>query len=126
MGRIYEAQGRYVDAITVTDRAIRLSDTPPWRAQALRLRALAGDAPAATQGLVALKDRLARENKALEAPYEAYVWLALGERDKALDLLSEAVSARDPAVLWIAVDPRLDPVRDDARFRALTSRLGRP
>jgi TolB-like protein/Tfp pilus assembly protein PilF/tRNA A-37 threonylcarbamoyl transferase component Bud32 len=126
MGRVNEAQGRFVDASSMIDRAIRLSDTPHWRVEALRVRALAGDADAARDGLARLKAQLASEHRPLEPLFEAYVRLALGERDRAVELLSASVDARNPSVLWMAVDPRLDPLRGDARFVALVAHLGRP
>jgi Tfp pilus assembly protein PilF len=126
LARIEEARGDFAAALDLTDRSIRLADRPISRAAALRLRALAGQTTLARQGLTQLKARLAAEQRSLDAPYEAYVRLALGEREAALELLSKAVEARDPAVLWMAVDPRLDPLRTDPRFQALLTRLGRP
>lgn len=126
LARIEEARGNILDAIDLTDRAIRLSDYGAARAAALSLRAQAGQPTQARQGLTRLQARLAAENRPLGAPYEAYVRLALGERDAALDLLAQAVAARDRAVLWMGVDPRLDPLRSDPRFQALLTRLGRP
>ena len=124
LGRVYEAQRRYDLAIDVTDRALRLADTPPWRVQTLRLRALAGRPGAARRGFQELQARLQRDQKRLDPEHEAYLELALGNRDAALDLLEQAVSKRDPGVLWMKVDPRLDPIRNDPRFVALLARLG--
>ena len=126
MGRINEAQGRLQDAKNMIERAISLSDVPHWRVEELRVLALSGDGAAARADLANLEAQLAREHRTLEPPYKAYVQLALGERSAALELLSSAVSERNPNVLWIAVDPRLDPLRGDARFQALIVRLGRP
>jgi serine/threonine-protein kinase len=126
LARVEEARGNIVEAIALTDRAIRLSDFIPARAAALSLRAQAGQRTLARQGLTQLQARLAAENRQLGAPYEAYVRLALGEREAALDLLSQAVASRDRAVLWMGVDPRLDPLRNDPRFQTLLTRLGRP
>lgn len=126
LARIEEARGNIAEAIDLTDRALRLSDYVPARAAALSLQAQAGQQARARQGLAELRSRLAAQHRTLSAPYEAYVRLALGEREAALDLLSRAVASRDQAVLWIRVDPRLDSLRDDARFQALVSLLGRP
>jgi tetratricopeptide (TPR) repeat protein len=126
LARIEEARGNIVDAIDFTNRAIRLSDSVQARAAALSLRAQAGLRPQARQGLIQLKARLAAESRSLNPAHEAHVRLALGEREAALDLLSQAFESRDPAVLWIGVDPRLDPLRTDRRFQALLTRLGRP
>jgi tetratricopeptide (TPR) repeat protein len=126
LARVEEARGNIVEAIALTDRALRLSDFVPGRAAALSLQAQSGQRTLARQGLTQLQARLAAENRQLAAPYEAYVRLALGERETALDLLSQAVASRDRAVLWMGVDPRLDPLRTDPRFQTLLTRLGRP
>jgi serine/threonine-protein kinase len=126
LARIEEARGNITEAIDLTDRALRLSDYVPARAAALSLQAQAGQQTRARQGLEQLQSRLADEHRTLSAPYEAYVRLALGERDAALELLSQAVAARNHDVMWIRVDPRLDPLRADPRFQMLVSALGRP
>jgi hypothetical protein len=56
----------------------------------------------------------------------AYTYLALGDSDRALTLLERAADQRDPALLWLGVDPRVDPLRGTPRFDALLARLGRP
>jgi CO dehydrogenase nickel-insertion accessory protein CooC1 len=48
----------------------------------------------------------------------------LKDEEKALEYLERAVNDRDPAVLWLAVDPRVDSIKDHRRFRRLVDRLG--
>ena len=126
LSRIQEARGNIAEAIELTDHALRLADYVPARAAALSLRAQAGQHAEARKGLAELTSRLEAENRPLNPAYEAYVRLALGEREVALGLLSRAVAARDQLVLWMRVDPRVDPLRSDPRFQALLTRLGRP
>jgi tetratricopeptide (TPR) repeat protein len=57
--------------------------------------------------------------------YEAAVIQAgLGEIDAAFDLLETAWRTRSAWMAYLAVDPRLDPLRGDARFADLLGRLG--
>lgn len=49
----------------------------------------------------------------------ATVQLALGQTERALDLLETACEDRDPWVLWLKVDPMLDELRGHPRFHAL-------
>ncbi|MEJ6021687.1 TPR end-of-group domain-containing protein [Ramlibacter sp. PS4R-6] len=57
--------------------------------------------------------------------YEAAVILAaLGEADAAFAALEAAWRTRSGWMAYLAVDPRWDPVRGDARFAALVARLG--
>lgn len=50
--------------------------------------------------------------------------IGLGEFDAALDLLEEAVADHSPQMAYLACDPALDPLRDDARFTALVGEVG--
>jgi hypothetical protein len=54
----------------------------------------------------------------------AYIAGYRGEFDEAFRLLNEAVDRRMTNVLWLAVDPRADPLRQDARFDQLVARMG--
>jgi tetratricopeptide (TPR) repeat protein len=58
------------------------------------------------------------------SPYHiALVQSALGRVEAALDLLKRAVNSRDAWVLWMAVDPELDPLRSHPRFNAILQEL---
>ncbi len=48
---------------------------------------------------------------------------ALGDRDDALRYLMEAITAGEPAVLGIRLDPAWDPMRGDPAFRALARQV---
>jgi tetratricopeptide (TPR) repeat protein len=57
--------------------------------------------------------------------YEAaIIHAALGETEDALDLLDVALETRSGWMTYLAVDPRLDPLRGQARFEVLLKRLG--
>ncbi|MDT7806531.1 MAG: eukaryotic-like serine/threonine-protein kinase [Acidobacteriota bacterium] len=60
-------------------------------------------------------------------PYHrALVHLQLGERERALDLLEEAVAASDPWIVWLGTEPQLDPLRGHSRFRELLLKTKNP
>ena len=50
---------------------------------------------------------------------QALLLLALGNRDRAISLLSTAYEEHEAELIWLACDPRLDPIRQDSRFTAL-------
>ena len=53
-------------------------------------------------------------------PYRvAAVYLALGDKDKAIELLRKDYDAKDNWMNWLKVDPIMDPLRSDPRFADL-------
>jgi serine/threonine protein kinase/Tfp pilus assembly protein PilF len=126
LSRVAEARGDFAEAGRLIDRALTITSIASWRADRIRVRALTGDREGARNDLSQLQRELAARNLTLDLPHEAYIDLALGDIDGGLNRLSDAVASRDPSVLWMAVDPRLDAVRGDARFKAMVARLGRP
>jgi hypothetical protein len=62
----------------------------------------------------------------IAAEHLGYYYLTLGDKERALAYLERAVEERDPAVLWLRVDPRVDALRPHPRFRALVAKLGVP
>jgi tetratricopeptide (TPR) repeat protein/TolB-like protein len=53
-----------------------------------------------------------------------YLYATLGDHDNAFVWLTRAFDVVPDRVLWIKVDPRLDPLRADPRFALLLARLG--
>jgi serine/threonine-protein kinase len=124
-GRILEARGDLPAALRETERAIDTSAVVAagWRVEALRLLALQGDVRQARAGFAELA--AAPEGAFLvSSPYEAYLRVATGEPDAALAILTQAAAHRDPSVLWLDVDPRMDPLRNRPGFAVLRSRIG--
>ena len=128
LSRIHAARGDLDDAIAETERALELSknEIPGWRAHLLMLKAMAGDRQAATDGLAALMADLEKSSTRLAPEHLGYINLALGDRSQALTFLEQAVDSRDPDIVFIAVDPRLDPLRTEPRFQQLILKLGLP
>jgi serine/threonine-protein kinase len=126
LGRVREAEGRLDDAIAATDRAIGGADEAgaSWRVHQLRLLALAGRVAEARTGFDALERELSARNVRIDAEQRSYFYLASGDTDGALTSLERAVADRQPTVLWLTVDPRLDPLRSLPRFQQIEKRLG--
>ena len=55
--------------------------------------------------------------------HAAVICVGLGEYDRALDLIEQAVRDRDWQVRMLPVEPILDPLRSHSRFRALADKL---
>src|SRR6185312_11516879 len=53
----------------------------------------------------------------------AYIYIALKNYDEALTMLESAYKLRHIQLYWIKVDPLLDPVRNEPRFKALLAKM---
>lgn len=126
-GRFAEARGDFAGALADTRQALQLtSDAGPLMAQEIRLQALAGQKDGARASLAALQREASGGKIRVPVRDLAYVQLALGNKTKAIELFDEAVNARDPSVVWLGVDPRVDDLRGDARFRQMLKTIGLP
>jgi TolB-like protein/DNA-binding winged helix-turn-helix (wHTH) protein/Tfp pilus assembly protein PilF len=71
-----------------------------------------------------LEELRARDHQEYIPPFNlAYVYLFFGQKDRAIDQLNVAVEKHDPNVPSLKVDPLLDPLRSEPRFRELLKRL---
>ena len=53
----------------------------------------------------------------------AYVYVALRNYDKALTYLERAYQKRELGLYWVKIDPLLDPIRNEPRFKALLTKM---
>ncbi len=121
LGRVYIQTGRYDDAIAALRRGITLSGggggSAISRADLGVAHALAGDRPAAQRILDELR---AQSSRQYIAPLTfARLYLALGDRDRAVRWLQTAYETRDADMVLLNVFPVWDPLRSDPRFREL-------
>jgi serine/threonine protein kinase/Tfp pilus assembly protein PilF len=126
--RVHAAMGDLDAAIAETKVALSLSknEIPGWRAHLIMLMAMAGDRRAATDALAQLTADAEKSSPRLSPQHLGYIYLALDDRARAMSLLEEAVNTRDSDIVFIAVDPRLDPLRSEPRFQQLILKLGLP
>lgn len=120
-----EQLGQYDAALEALANAARFSGGNS-KAMAFRghLLAKVGRTSEAREVLKALQ-AAARERYV--PPYAmALVHAGLGEREAVFARLDEAYGVRDVHLIFLPVDPRWDPYRDDPRFRALLDRCGFP
>jgi DNA-binding winged helix-turn-helix (wHTH) protein/Flp pilus assembly protein TadD len=109
---------RHDEAAAEHQRALDLAEGTafmrPVLARSLALAGRAGEARAL----------LAPEGPADTSPYQAAtVHLALGETDRALELLAVAADQRDPWIVLLAVDPLMRALRGHPDYEALVKRV---
>jgi DNA-binding winged helix-turn-helix (wHTH) protein/Tfp pilus assembly protein PilF len=113
----YEDEGRYTQAVAeneAVDVLHRGSAPRPYPVEISR-----------TLFYESLRDSLIRR-QGISAPSlrDATMWAFLGEKVRAMQGMQQSVNSRDPEMIYLGVDPRLDSLRDDPAFRAIERRIG--
>ena len=123
LGNAYELKGEFDQAISEYQTAIALSGNLNGRIGSLgHAYALAGRKDNARQILKRLQE-LSRHGYV--SPYHtALIYIGLGEKEEAFAWLGKADNDRYWMMAFLKVDPRLDPLRSDPRFRDLLRRVG--
>jgi len=125
LGRAYEAKGMYENAVRELNEAIELSgDSNDAVADLGEVYAREGR----KQEALAVLHRLTQQSQeSYVSPFDlALVYSGLGQKDTAFKLLNEAFEMHVYDLLYLGVDPRLDPLRSDPRFDELLRRIGLP
>lgn len=125
LGQAYEQKGKLPEAIAELRRAVDLAQGAPVYVAALaHAYAIAGQRAEAERELERLRE-VSRLRYVPAFPI-AIVHAGLGRTKDALDWLDKAYDQRDPGMVWLKVDPRLDGLRSDSRFQSLVARLRFP
>ncbi len=123
LGRTYVQKGMIEEAISEFQKAVTLSGGSTDMIAALgHAYAVAGQKDEAEAVLDQLEE-LSKE-KYVSSYEVAMIYIGLGKKDKALDLLEESYSERSSYLVYLKVDPRLDDLRSEPRFKTLLEKMG--
>jgi TolB-like protein/DNA-binding winged helix-turn-helix (wHTH) protein/Tfp pilus assembly protein PilF len=123
LGQVYEANRMYREAVVELRKAVELSSDAPMDVAALgHAYAVSGQRVEAHKALQKLED-LAKRRYVSNFP-QALIYAGLGENDRAIERLEWAFREHSSAMVKLKVDPRLEPLRGDARFTDLVRRVG--
>ena len=125
LGQAYEQKGDFTQAVPELQKAVELSRGSALMTSALaRAYALSGNRAQADQ---LLSELFAKSRRQYISPfYIALIYAGLGENQKAMDWLEKAYADRSNGMVFLKVDPELDSLRSDPRFRALQAKLSLP
>jgi tetratricopeptide (TPR) repeat protein len=114
LGLAHQQRGNAESAHAALEKALAISRGEPHVVAALGALEQSRERLGALAGLSLTRD--------VSPVHFATVHVALGERDAALEWLERAVEARSGWLVYLATEPRFDPLRGETRFEAIQSR----
>jgi TolB-like protein/DNA-binding SARP family transcriptional activator/Flp pilus assembly protein TadD len=123
LGLAYAHKGMFGRAVSEHRKSLARSNASPVMLGALgHTYLLAGHR---SEGMDVLRQLETLSEQRHVFAYEiALLYVALGNADVAFQWLDKAVAERSAWLAYLSVEPRLDPLRSDARFAALLARVG--
>lgn len=123
LARVYAQKKMYAEAILESERVLKaMPDSGVGLTEMAYSLAAGGREAEAREMLRRLQEKLKRS---FVPAYDfAVIHLALHEPDQAMSYLQKAYQERDWALMVVAVEPRLDPLRQDPRFQELVGKVG--
>lgn len=128
LARYYLHIGKFEDAIREETNARLLAGEDAksvvMKEEALRKAFAAGGPRGYWRKFLEISQMKENPPESFATPYGfARIYAQLGETDKALESLDSAYSQREVPLTEIGVEPALDPLRSDPRFRSLLHRM---
>jgi tetratricopeptide (TPR) repeat protein len=123
LGLAYEQKGMLKEAIGQLEKARDMAASLPM-AHALLAHAYAtAGRKAEAQKELILLTHIGRE-RYVPASYLAIVAIALGDKNQAFAYLQKSYVDRSEQLLYLSVEPLVDPLRSDPRFETLLKKVG--
>jgi serine/threonine protein kinase/tetratricopeptide (TPR) repeat protein len=125
LGLVLRKIGRHADAIAEGEKGVKLSGgSPLMNASLAQTLATAGKREEAVRILDELTS-LAKQ-KYVSSYFLAGIHVGLGDHDRALEYLEKAYDEHSHWLLYLHLDPGMDPLRSHPRFQDLLRRIGLP
>jgi tetratricopeptide (TPR) repeat protein len=121
LGTALQLKGQLSEAIAEYSKAVELNDDPFVLAFLGQAYARAGQQDEAQKILVRLSEEA--KSRYVHAYSFALMYIALDDKERAIDEMERAYRERDPNVADIKVDPMLDDLRGNPRFEALVNQI---
>lgn len=124
LGRTYGLKGMYPDAISETRRSIELNPDSSDKGWLGNLLARSGMRDEALKVLTGLTEEV--KKRYIPNDGFAVVYLALGNKQEALDYLEKHMRDHAETASAFGVDPELDDLRNEPRFKEMLKRMNLP
>ena len=125
LGQAYLQARMHAEAIAELQKSLSLSPEEPGTLAVLAQAY--GRAGKRSEAEKTLKEVLELSKRVYVPPYNiAESYIAIGDTERALGWLEKAYSEHSPDLVGLKTEPRLDPVRSNARFQDLVRRVGLP
>jgi serine/threonine-protein kinase len=121
LGTALQLKGQLGDAIAEYSKAVELNDDPSVLALLGQAYARAGQRDEAQKILVRLSGEA--KSRYVQAYSFVLMYLALGDKERAIDEMERGYRERDANVAQIKTDPMLDDLRGNQRFEALVNQI---
>jgi serine/threonine-protein kinase len=121
LGTALQLKGQLSEAVAEYNKAVELNDDPSVLALLGQAYARTGQRDEAQKILVRLSEEA--RSRYVQAYSFALMYLALGDKERAIDEMERAYRERDANVAQIKVDPMLDDLRGNQRFEALVNQI---
>jgi len=119
----YVEKGMFREALAEVERRRRLDNTPWPVLGELGVYGRWGRLAEARRAFERFK-QMNRGSRIQPAPAMSGAYLALGDKEKALDWMEQAYREHSSAMISLKVEPGVDPLRNEPRFKEILRRLG--
>jgi serine/threonine protein kinase/Tfp pilus assembly protein PilF len=123
LGEIYLNKALFNEAIAEFQKAVELSEDDLRLLSALGFaQAQAGNKPEAIKVLKKLEEL--SKNRYV-SPFDfAVIHLGLGKNDLAFDYLEKALKIRDPRIIWLKIDSKMNLLKNEPNFKNILKACG--
>jgi serine/threonine protein kinase/Flp pilus assembly protein TadD len=123
LGRVYLHIGELQEAIEIFEKGTKFPEVNAIVSGGLGLAyALAGRDEEA-QKILSQLEKLSKEKYVDTYPF-AYIYIGLGDKDKAFEYLEKSFEIGDMYLLYLPIDPLFKELHNDPRFEALLKKMG--
>ena len=123
LGQTYLRSGNYAAAEQIFQKALEVDpDSSLLRGSLAVARSGLGKRQAAQELVRSIE--ILSASKYVPASHLFLAYIGIGDREKAFKAIERAVEERDGYVVFLQIEPLLDPFREDPRFVALMRKVG--